>query len=54
MRCVCYDNTDCMNSEVLEENIKTNKSGKYYCCYECLIHEAIEHDKLQEQDNKGE
>jgi len=43
MNCRIYKNTCC-----IDEN-KTEESFNYYCCNDCLIHIAVEHDKQLEE-----
>lgn len=55
MKCLQYQSTSCMNGDVLEENMKRFgdkiKDNDYPCCYDCIMHCAIRHDKLVNEDN---
>lgn len=43
MNCKIYKNTCCINDSQTDEDFNN------YCCCECLIHVAVEHDKLLEE-----
>lgn len=45
MNCRIYKNTCCINSII----DTTKEDFNDYCCNECLIHIAVEHDKQLEQ-----
>lgn len=44
MNCKIYKNTCCLFEGQTEENFND------YCCSDCLIHSAVEHDKLLEEE----
>lgn len=54
MNCRIYKNTYCINSDIYANEKKEDFND--YCCNDCLIHIAVEHDKQLENDtilNKG-
>jgi hypothetical protein len=47
MNCKIYKDTCCINC-LTDEN-QTEEKLNDYCCSECLIHIAVEHDELLEK-----